>query len=622
MELTDIRDFLGTVPSFDALSEGTLNELAGRLEVRYHRRGRPFPPEDDDSAGLYILRSGAIELRDADGGLLDRLDEGALVNLCEGNLDDGVRSGQVSEDALVYRLPCPELARLSREDPALATAVAGSERERLKNALVEARRGAPSAGVDLAAVAVGDLLARPAVTTSAATSIRAAAEQMSREKVSALLVVDDDGRLIGVLTDRDLRNRCLAAGLDPSEPVGTIQTTEPRAVEQSASALEALMTMTRDGIHHLPVVDDSRPLGLVSSGDLLRRRAGDALYLVGDIRRAADVDTLARAAHRLRELQPQMVATGADATHVTRAVTAVVEALTRRLVELAEAELGPPPVGYAWFTCGSVARDEATMGSDQDNGLILLEDPGEHQGWFEALARRVSDGLDACGFPYCPGNVMATNPDWLRTVDGWRDYFRRWTHEPDPEALMHASIFFDMRFTTGSAGAEAAVAALRAEILEWTARNTLFLAAMAGNALKHQPPLGFFRQFVLNHGGEYDHTLDIKKEGLITIVDLARVRALAAGLPTLGTRARLEALARDGHMNGGDASELIDTFNLLGNLRIRHQTDCLRAGREPNNHLDPEELSRLERQHLKDAFRVIQTHQAGLAQRYQAGRFG
>ena len=621
MEPADVRAFLATIPALADLPEATLAAVAGRLHARYLRAGAAFPPAEPEGETLYLLRTGAVELTDADGHLLDRLDEGALAGACDG----AALQGRVVEDALIYGLPCVEVQHLATDHTELAGALAAGERDRLRAALSAAHQ-TPGPGGDLAGLAVGDLLKRPAATIAADAPIQEAAAAMARAGVSSLLLTDADGALTGIVTDRDLRNRCLAAGRDPGEPVGTIATPEPATVEATESALEALMAMTRLGVHHLPVVRNRHPAGVISSGDLLRLRAGDALYLVGDIRRAEDRTALAGVGERLRELQPQMVAAGADASHVTRAVTAVAEAVTRRLAELAETELtaerGPAPVGWAWITCGSVARGEATAGSDQDNGLVLLEEPdAEGRDWFAEFARRVSDGLDAAGFPYCPGNVMATNPDWCQPLATWREYFRRWTHEPEPQALMHASIFFDLSVTAGTPAAREAVEELRTEFLAWTADHSAFRAALAGNALTRRPPLGFFRQFVVDRSGDHAHTLDLKRDGLIPIVDLARIHALAAGLRENATLDRLRALGTDS-MNAGDAAELADAFALLGDLRIRHQAQALRAGERPDNHLDPASLSRLQRHHLKDAFRIIQTHQSALAQRYEAGRFG
>ena len=622
MEPADVRAFLATIPALADLPEATRAAVAGRLHARYLRAGAAFPPAEPEGETLYLLRTGAVELTDADGHLLDRLDEGALAGAC-----DGVAlQGRVVEDALIYGLPCVEVQHLATDHTELAGALAAGERDRLRAALSAARQ-TPGPGGDLAGLAVGDLLKHPAATIAADAPIAEAAAVMAEAGVSSLLLTAEDGALTGIVTDRDLRNRCLAAGRDPGEPVHTIATPDPATVEAAESALEALMAMTRLGVHHLPVVREGRPAGVISSGDLLRLRAGDALYLVGDIRRAGDRAALTGVGARLRELQPQMVAAGADAGHVTRAVTAVAEAVTRRLAELAEAELtaerGPAPVEWAWITCGSVARGEATAGSDQDNGLVLLEEPdAEGWEWFREFARRVSDGLDAAGFPYCPGNVMATNPDWCQPLSTWREYFRRWTHQPEPQALMHASIFFDLAVTAGTPAAREAMEGLRAEFLAWTSDHSAFRAALAGNALTRRPPLGFFRQFVVDRSGDHAHTLDLKRDGLIPIVDLARIHALGAGLRENATVDRLRTLGRIGAMNRDDAAELADAFALLGDLRIRHQAEALRTGGRPDNHLDPAGLSRLERHHLKDAFRIIRTHQSALAQRYEAGRFG
>jgi CBS domain-containing protein len=300
-------------------------------------------------------------------------------------------------------------------------------------------------------------------------------------------------------------------------------------------------------------------------------------------------------------------------------VSAITDALTSRLLDLAEAELGPPPVPYAWMAGGSQARREQSSHSDQDNALLIADHmKPEDDAWFAALAKAVNDGLNACGYVYCPGEVMASNPKWRQPLRIWRKYFTNWIERPDPMALMLSSVFFDLRPVRDPEGM---FEELQEHVLTHSRANRIFIAYMAANALKHRPPLGFFRNFVLIHGGEHDHTFDLKHRGTVPVIDMARVHALAAGLQQVNTLERIEAAAAAGNLSREGAANLTDAMELIGTLRIRHQGQQLRRGQPADNFLSPDDLSPLERGHLRDAFVLINSMQESLGQRYQAGRF-
>jgi CBS domain-containing protein len=467
-------------------------------------------------------------------------------------------------------------------------------------------------------IQISDLLNRAPVTADPETSIRDAARIMTEARVSSLLVMDGE-RLAGMITDRDLRSRCIAEGRSLQEPVRSIMTERLHTTQADTLGFQALITMSRLNVHHLPVLDGGRVIGMLSTSDLVRFQSANAVYLVGDIHKAKDLDTLVAISSKVPELQVQLVMGGATSDHVGQAVSAVTDTITVRLLELAEARLGPPPVPYAWMAGGSQARREQSSHSDQDNALLIADHmkPTDDE-YFAALAKIVNDGLDACGYYYCPGDVMASNPKWRQPLRIWRKYFTNWIERPEPMALMLASVFFDLRALHDPEGM---FGELHEHILEHSRENRIFIAYMASNALKHRPPLGFFRNFVLISGGDHDHTLDLKHRGTVPIVDLARVYALSAGIPEINTIERLKAGPRLQAVSRDGAANLIDALEFIGTLRMRHQARQLRRGDKADNYLSPDELSRLERGHLKDAFSLINTMQESLGQRYQAGRF-
>jgi len=619
IELVEIRDFLARRPPFDALPEERLNLLPKLLEIRYLRRNREFPPEDAGGRYLYVLRSGAVDLLDDQGHLIEKLAEGDLYIVPCQLVDLGrATRGVATEDTLLYLLPCQRLQELRSSEAEFNRHFSESMRERLRQALSTVQEASDQVGMAQLSLEVGDLLTKPPVAVAADTSIREAARTMSEQNVSSIMLLEED-RLVGIITDRDLRSRCVAQGVSPERPARQIMTGEPLSIRSDSLLLDALLTMTRLNVHHLPVLDGQRLVGMLTASDLARLQSANPAFIAADIRKSGTLEELIGACKRLPELQYQLANSGVSARHIGEAISSITDSLTLRLIEMAEAQLGPPPVPYVWLCGGSQARAEQSSHSDQDNALLISDHlQAAHEPWFAELADRVCAGLDACGFVYCPGEAMARNPQWRQPLRVWRRYFDNWIDRPDPMALMLSSIFFDLRPVHGDA---TLFEALQQETLNKTLTNGIFTAYLVANALQFRPPLGFFRTFVLIHGGEHDDTFDIKHRGIVPITDIARILALSQGLPQTNTDERLRAAAAAHALSDEMADNLRDALELIASLRIRHQAGQIRLGLKADNYLPPDDLSELERKHLKDAFSVIQEMQHILENRYQSGRF-
>lgn len=610
-ELAEIRDFLAQHAPFDALDAGVLNTLPRQLSVRYARRGSVVLAAGRENHEMFVLRSGALEIRDADGALVERCEPGNCFGMSSLVRGQPLRYEVTAlEDSLLLVLPQGVFNKLRRTQPGFEHFVSRSA-DRMRVAVAQLQ--ASERGSTFLQTALTDLVQRAPVVVAEEASVREAAQVMAHERVSSLLVLRGE-ELVGIVTDRDLRNRVLADGRSADERVARIMTPEPVTAQAGAFAFEALLEMVRRNIHHLPVLEGGRVVGLVSSTDLLRLQTANPLYLVGEIQKQTTLAGLERVSRRLPGVVQVLVREDATADAIGRTVTAVGDALERRLLELAEAELGPPPVPYCWLVLGSQARLEQGLHSDQDNALLLADDARpEHDAYFAALARRVTGGLDACGYAYCPGEVMATNPRWRGPRAQWRRLFEGWVRRPEPEALLYSSIFFDLRALHGDASL---LEELQAKVLAGTRGNQTFLAHLSRAALEHRPPLGFFRKFVLQRGGEHADTFDLKHGGVVPIVDLGRVYALAAGLRAVNTQARLAGAAQAGVLSAEGAADLRDALEFIAYVRLRHQGRQVAAGQEPNNFVSPTELSAFEKRHLRDAFSIVKTMQAALAQRY------
>ncbi len=432
-----------------------------------------------------------------------------------------------------------------------------------------------------------------------------------------MLILEHD-RLLGLLTDSDLRNRVLAAGRSVDEPISEVMTRDPITLGRQQSAFEAALLMGRKGIQHLPVVESGKVVGMLTARQLLQSENRHELFLMARIKQADSVAELARLCRDLPSLQQQLMAAGAEARHLGQLLAQVSDTLTRRLLHLAEVQLGPAPVSYTWVACGSQARGEQTLSSDQDHALILADDydPQQHDDYFQQLSRHVSDGLQQCGFKYCPGESMALNRNWRKRLRHWQDTFAEWLAEPEPQSLRYAVNFFDMRAVHGQTEL---VSRLQTWLLPRVKDNQIFLNRMAALAAETRPPLGFFRNFVLIHSGEHAHQLDLKLGGLVPVADLARVYALAAASEAQNTRDRLKVAVANGLMSQQQCEGLLQAYELIATLRARHQAEQIVQGESLDNYLQPDELNTLQRSHLKDAFRLVKEAQEAMSRQFQDG---
>lgn len=617
VELVEVRDFLARCAPFDELPGAVLDALPARLTQRYHRRGAVVIEAGSANDRLHLIRSGAVELCAPDGTLLDTRDVGDCFGYSTLTHTGPSRYRmQAVADTLLFEMPREVFDELATSSPRIR-AFFGERSDRIREDLSSARLAA--AAGDALGTPVRDLLTRDAVTAPRTASIRHAAQIMTARRVSALLIVDV-GLVVGILTDRDIRTKVVAAGLDTGTEVTEVMTAAPVTVGADARAFDATLQLIDRGVHHLPVVHEGRPVGMVTSGDLLRLAQADPVYLAARISRAPDARSVASLAARLPPLVGDFEDRGTSPHDIGRVVTATADAATRRLLVLAEEELGPPPVPYCWVALGSQARGEMGVASDQDNALILddsARDDAANDRYFARLADRVCSGLAEAGFPLCPGDMMATEPAWRRTRTEWERQVDRWVGEPDPDALLHAQVFFDIRPVHGDSSL---LSGLHEVMLKRAAGSPRFLAQLARIACDWQPPLGFLQGLVVERRGQYRNTLEMKAGGITPLVQIARLHALSAGLPEVSTRARLDAAGPEGVIGRSDAEELAAALRTLRTLVYRHHVRQIAAGESADNHLAPSELGTSDRNRLRAAFRIISRAQKALALRYRVGQ--
>lgn len=627
IEMIEIREHLAQHAPFDTLPEEVLDELATQVEVAYFRKDSTILEAGSELTELHYVRSGAVDLFRRNGELHNRLTEGDIFGQSSLLRGGKVRlAAKAYEDSLIYFIPGELFFRLCEEHESFADFVEAEGQPRLKAVLAH-----ESEANELRRVKLRRLISRRPVWVAPDTTVRDAAQIMTEEEVSGLLVVQPGPvaereselpatapeRMLGILTDRDLRTRVLAADLPASTTVRDIMTPRPITLAAQDSVFDAMLAMLRHNVHHLPVVHRGHVVGVVQLADIVRFESRSSLVLVRSIFQRGSTNELQDLLPDLRATFVRMVADQATAHMVGQAMSSIGRAFCQRLCELAEQELGPPPVPYCFLVAGSLARDEQLMVTDQDNALVLDDayNPTEHGEYFEQFAHFVSDGLAACGYQYCKGGIMATNPRWRQPLSEWKRMLTEWIHRPNPETLLHSSVFFDL---DGAHGETVMVDELRDLIATRASRDGAFLSAMAGNALNRTPPLGVFRTFVMEKSGEQRNIINLKGRGTAPLVDLIRVHALTLGTTAQSSIDRLRALEEERFLPASTVESLRYAFEYLTLVRIRHQAEDIEAGREPNNYVEPDRFSDTERQHLKDAFQILSNAQNFLRIRYPA----
>jgi len=625
-EIREIRDHLSGHTPFDGLTDDLLDEVAGAIEIAYFKAGTTIVERDSTVQALSYIRSGAVEVYLHNGQLYNRLGEGDIFGQFALLRDGRVRFPvQAIEDTLVYLIPKAVFDRLCTADDDFADFVELSG-SRLKSTVEQSL-----SDNDMIATPVRRLISRLPVVIEESATAQEAARLMTENDVSSVLLLkpgndedsdrvftDADGRqwlLTGMITDKDLRQRIVAEGASTHTPLASISHGWLISIQSNESVNEAMLTMLRNNIQRLPVLHRRRPVGVVYLSDIVRYETSNSVYLVNNIFNRTSVKALARLTPEVRAGFVRLVDEGATSRMIGGAMSSVGRSLMRRLVEFAEADLGPPPVPYCFMVHGSLARNDQSIITDQDNALVLHDsfDPKRHDEYFSELARRVSDGLHVCGYPYCKGGVMATNDPWRQPLARWKRYFSDWIAKPDPQRLLHSSIFFDLDAVHGE---QRFVEELQDLIAAQAKASPRFLAALARNALGRTPPLGFFRTFVLEKDGRHNNTIDIKRRGIAPLNDVIRVHALGVGSRAQNGFDRLDEISEAGALPAGQTDKLSYALEFLSIVRMRHQAQQIKNDREPRNAIQPEYVSSIERHNLKEAFQVLSNAQNFLRFRY------
>jgi len=616
-----VVEFLSNIMPFNELNNKKLHEVAKHVKVDFFPKGvKLLSAGETELTHLYLIQQGGVKssIVDDEGEvtLKDYRGEGSYIGALPiirgtvANLDI-----ETVEDTFCFLLPREIFLDLINTQSGFPQYYLKSFSEKIvTTAYTELRSHKMTRRGDedlyLFSMQVGDIVKQDPHSVAPDTSIQEAAKTMAECQIGSLLIhtqgKPDD--IIGIVTDRDLRNKVLAKGRDYNEAVDTIMSSPVGTVLSQSVCFDALLRMMSTGIHHLGVERRGKIIGVVTSHDIMLLQGNSPYSLFKEISKQRDIRGLYPLSQKIPEMIRNLIKEGAKAGNIARMISILNDQILERLLTLLEEEMGKPPVDYCWLLLGSEGRREQTFKTDQDNAIIYVDPKDEQQRqaaehYFKAFAEKAIDHLVNCGYPLCPGEIMAVNPKWCQPVSVWKEYFQKWVSAPDPQELLHATIFFDFRTGFGKASL---AAELRQHLNVISKRQELYLLHLAHECMAGRAPLSFFKNFIVEKDGEHINKLDIKRQGLTPFVNFARVLALKHGVKETNTLSRLHVLSKEKVIGEELWAMAVEAYEMQMQLRLIHQLNQLEAGILPDNHIDPASLSDLEKRMLRDSFEVIE----------------
>lgn len=621
-------DFLRAFPPFDRMEAEALEFLAGRVKLAYFSKDTEIvSPGTGVVRQSFIVQRGKVQARQAsDVSVMEYssliLGPGELFPIGSVMAQRSSTNTYVAlEDVFCYEIEAEVFFELVQKSSVFnlyctkyIASLLSQSRQQLQTQFAQRVAEQQTMNSPLSSI----IKREPACVTREST-IRQVVETMNTIKIGSMIIVDDEHKPVGIFTLSDVLKRIVMPGTALDEPIAGIMTPDPHTLPLSSTAYDAALAMATYGVRHVLAVDDGGRLkGVVSERDLFALQRVGLRQIRQSIETANTIEMLAQAGRDVRQLSLNMLAQGVGAEQITRFISTLNDALTRRLLQLCQERHDLHDVEWTWLCFGSEGRDEQTFNTDQDNGIAFAArsktDLERTRGRLTSFAQEVNNGLDQCGFPMCVGNIMAGNPELCLSLEEWREKFGSWVRTPEPEALLNATIFFDFRPVYGRFNL---ADEMRLFLLRQTKANPLFLRMLAENALTVAPPLGTFRDFVTDLDPEHPGAIDLKRYGARLFIDGARIFALAHGVSATNTVQRIKLTAQTMNVSQEDMSASIDGFNFIQLMRLRHQYFEESHGRKADNLVLPEAMNEVERRILKEAFRQARKLQQRLRLDYR-----
>lgn len=465
---------------------------------------------------------------------------------------------------------------------------------------------------------IGDITFKKIVSCSPDTPVFEAAIKMAEHKTSCLFIEDSSGQFKGFVTDIILRDEVIAKRIDPEIAISKVMDPNIVTITPQAFVYEAILMMFGKKSRYLLVNDNGNYVGFLSRNRLLSEQAESPLVFIQSVKSAVNTADLKSKWQKVPHIVAQLLDRGVHAKIVNEVVTTIADTISLKIIEEVIDKLGQPPAKFVFMVLGSEGRKELSLKTDQDNA-ILYEDTPEDQrpavrSYFLDFATQVSDKLNHVGFVYCDGDYMATNPNWTHSLEHWKYNYKNWIEEALPETAVKFAAFFDCRAIYGDLSLMTSLRSFVDEELQKPIEK--FYVYLAKNALLYEPPLTYFRNIRTQKIAKRE-VFDIKT-AMTPIVDLARVYALQNRIfQKENTGERLKALRELTVFSEKQYSELSHAYYYLMALRLKHQASLIINDQAiPNNFIDIDSLTKIEKVTLIEIFKIIQDFQSGIRMKF------
>ncbi|HEY8909463.1 MAG TPA: DUF294 nucleotidyltransferase-like domain-containing protein [Desulfosporosinus sp.] len=602
---------------FDQLPENVLLELSQTIPIKTYPTGSFVFVEGEKSLdSLFLVLSGVVEIITGNGAVRLR-SQGEFFG--ETVILTGKRypaSSKVLSELTCYVLGRDIFENLLQNYQEVARYFNRVLTDRLCGLYEEMIQEQPyesfGFGFERFKQKVYDIMSTPVETCQLHTPINDLARLFTKKKISSMVVTDPNGKMMGLVSERDLISKVLACDGNPSVVTAVdIMQHDPPTLTTNAFFYQALLTMLKNHGKYIVVMEQGLPIGIVTIGDLTRARITSSLTIVKDIELAGNITELSQAIKQINKTVATMISEKASASEIGEVVSELYDILTRRLLLLAEnlmveKGLGRPPVDYCWLTMGSGGREELTPSSDQDSAIMYADvshaEEGKIKDYFRELAQHVTDGLEQCGLLKCPGKIMPTNPEWCRSITTWKNMVHRWARTPNPDAIRQFTIFLDFRPVYGQ---DYLAQTLRNFTLHLFRTTPALLHFLAQDALSHRVPLNLFKHVILEKNKDHRNEVDLKKAACVHIVDCIRIFAMRESVVEVNTLARLKKLVQFEAISADDAEYYEAAFQSLMMFRMRENLRKISLGFIPDNYINPNNLSERERSVMRESFLAV-----------------
>ena len=574
MLLDEVIGFFQNVIPFDQLSRESLADMVNDIAMEYYPKGEQIlkqhgPP----SSFLGVIKKGGVKVfQTSDNGeevIVDLRGEGEHFGMLSIISGDRSRNNVVTiEDTICYQVPKEKVLAVLQKNPEINEYFLKSFFVNLLDKTYEETRKRYTGGTTgeqlLFSTLVKDIIRTETKTISPDISIQQAANEMATQKISSLVVVDPTGKPVGMVTDRDFREKVVAAAMDVSRPVSLIMNSPLITIDAEENCFEALLRMIRHRIHHIPVMEGATLIGMLTNHDFMLMQGSSPTILVKEIGHIKSVDDLRDTAPKFYKAVSSLLRHGARTHNITGLITELMEKITNTVVDIFEHDNGPPPVEYALFYFGEAGRHELTLSFRIDMGIVYDDASSSGQQDVEAYFKQLSETFNqwmlSCKLV---GNSRCMKPENIRSVSYWRGQFSRWG---TGAGTALDSGFFDMRCVRGD---RKKVDTLRNDLIRRARHVKGLMESIAADTLMVKPPLGLFKDFVVEKGGEHRDELDLYKRGIKPLADCARIYGLEKGINRRSTLGRLHELkSRHGFKIAEDMSQ---AFGYLNEILINSQ---------------------------------------------------